>query len=177
MVVAAVVVLGGCSAVTVPEAAAPSEAPEPSAAATTPATDPASPAPDAIPADFTCESVLTPTALADIDSAGYLLRTEVPSGPDSIMSSMLDQGGVNCYWVSAGDDVVAWLGQAPMDEARWHAQRAELVAAGYTESDDPMTGTLRGPRSGDDYPTVVNSGGVTYYVGQPGFLSSVLSLQ
>ncbi|PXA70353.1 hypothetical protein [Cryobacterium arcticum] len=115
--------------------------------------------------------------MADIDAAGYLPINTVPAGPDSIMASMIDEGGFSCYWASVGGDVVAWLGQVGMDTAAWDAQQSELIAAGFTESDDPIPGTLQGVRSGDDYPTLVNDGGVTYYVSTPSFLTSVAALQ
>lgn len=161
----------GCAA---QEAASPAPA---SPTSPSPAT-PASVEPSSDPTTTaTCETVLTPAAMADIDAAGYLPIAAVPAGPDSIMASMIDQGGFSCYWASAGGDVVAWLGQVGMDSAAWSAQQSELLAAGFTESDDPFPGTLQGARSGDDYPTLVNDGGVTYYVSTPSFLSSVAALQ
>ena len=93
------------------------------------------------------------------------------------MDVILEQGGLSCYWVSSGDDVVAWLRQAAMDAERWTTLRSDLVTGGYTETDEPLPGTIQGARSGDAFPALINSNGVTYYVGYSDLLSSVLSLQ
>ena len=178
-VCAIVLILAGCAAHAEPVGAGPSSSAAAGGEAATPAASaaPSSTAPsgeDAVAT--TCENVLTPAAGADIDAAGYVLHTELPAGPDVIMASMIDQGGLSCYWASGGD-IVAWLGLVAMDDTAWSAQRAELVSDGYTASDDPITGTLQGAQSGDNYPTLVNSDGVTYYVSQPSLLSSVVALQ
>lgn len=121
--------------------------------------------------------MLTEPALADIVAAGWTLRTELPGGHSGLMASMVDQGGLSCYWTSAGGDVPLWYGQVAMDESTWSAQRAELTAAAYTESDDPVSGALLGERSGDDNPALVNREGVTVYVNQPSYFASVAALQ
>jgi hypothetical protein len=139
---------------------------------TTPTPTPTSPAVTA-----TCSDVLTAKARSDFESAGYVVRETLPGGPDSIMASMIESGGISCYWLSPGDDVVAWFGQVAMDEDGWATLRTQLMAKGFTESNKPIPGTIQGGRSGDAYPALVHSGGVTYYVGYAGLLSSVLSLQ
>ena len=178
-VLAGVLMLSGCAAGVQPEATAPSATPDKTPTSTPTVQPTAEPTADtASPAiDPTCETVLTEPAYADLAGYAYTLRTELPSGPDPIMASLLDQGGLSCYWVSPGGDVVAWFGQAATDPGEWSELRLGLLAEGYTESDDPVPGTLQGPRSGDDYPTVVNAAGVTYYVSESSFLASVAALQ
>lgn len=121
--------------------------------------------------------MLTESALADLKAAGWTLSTEVLGGHSGLMASMVDQGGLSCYWATVGGDVPLWYGQVAMDESTWSAQRAELTAAGYTESDDPISGALLGERWGDAYPALVNSEGVTFYVSQPSDFASVAALQ
>ncbi|ANP71870.1 hypothetical protein PA27867_0903 [Cryobacterium arcticum] len=121
--------------------------------------------------------MLSAPALGDIAAAGWTLQTDLPGGHSGLMASMVDLGGLSCYWTSDGGDVPLWYGQVAMDESTWSAKRAELTAAGYTESDEPVTATLLGERSGDDNPAVVNRDGVTFYVSQPSYLDSLAGLQ
>lgn len=179
-VLAGVLMLSGCAAGVQPEAA-PSATPD-KTLTSTPTVEPTSEPttdipPTASPAiDPTCETVLTEPAYAEM-AGYYTLKTELQSGPDPIMASLLDQGGLSCYWVSPGGDVVAWFAQAATEPGEWSEQRSGLLAEGYTESDEPVPGTLQGPRSGDAYPTVVNAADVTYYVSESSFLASVAALQ
>ncbi|QYF74100.1 hypothetical protein [Cryobacterium sp. PAMC25264] len=121
--------------------------------------------------------MLSAPALADITAAGWTLETDLPGGHSGLMASMVDQGGLSCYWTSDGGDVPLWYGQMAMDEGTWSATRAELTAAGYTESDEPVTATLLGERWGDDNPALANVDGVTFYVSQPSYLTSMVALQ
>jgi len=153
-----------------------STAPTGSSIAPTP-TDAAETLPGGGSADqVTCTNVLTPQTMADFDAGGYALQTSLPSGPDPTMASLLEMGGLSCYWSAPGDDVVAWLGQAAMDGQSWSTLRADRLANGFAETNDPIPGTIQGERLGDDYPALVNSDGVTYYVGYSGLLASVVSL-
>lgn len=180
-VVAGVLLLSGCAAGSQPGASGPSPSSHTSASPT-PTAQPAVP-PTADPATAdpalkqTCDTVLTSSALADIVATGWMLQTELPGGHSGLMASMVEQGGLSCYWATAGGDVPLWYGQVPMDETAWNTQRTALMATGFTETDDPIPGTLQGERWGDDTPALVNSDGVTYYVNQPGSLTSVAALQ
>ncbi|TFB97441.1 hypothetical protein E3O42_15950 [Cryobacterium adonitolivorans] len=180
-VLAGLFMLSGCAAGVQPTTTAPSTTPDKSASSTptvqptvTPTVEPSAAGPIVDP---TCETMLTAPALADIASAGWILHTDLPGGPSALMASMAEQGGLSCYWTSAGGDVPLWYGQIAMDESAWSAQRAQLTAAAYTESDDPISGTMLGARWGDDNPALVNREGVTYYVSQPSYLASVALLQ
>jgi hypothetical protein len=178
-VLAGLFMLTGCAAGAQPGAAAPTPATSASSTPTAqPTVTPTVEPPAVDPAvDQTCETMLTESALADLVAAGWTLSTEVSGGHSGLMASMVDQGGLSCYWATVGGDVPLWYGQVAMDESTWSAQRAELTAAGYTESNDPISGALLGERWGDAYPALVNSAGVTFYVSQPGDFASVAALQ
>lgn len=179
--------LSGCAAGAQPGATGAAPTPATSATPATPASSTPTAQPTVTPTvepptvdsavDQTCETMLTESALADIAAAGWTLSTELPSGHSGLMASMVDRGGLSCYWATVGGDVPLWYGQVAMDESTWSVQRAELAAAGYTESDDPISGALLGERWGDAYPALVNREGVTVYVSQPNDFASVAALQ
>jgi len=173
--------LSGCAAGVQSGATAPSTAPgtpaAPPATATPTVTPTSAPPTENLAVDQTCENMLSAPALADIAAAGWTLQTDLPGGHSGLMASMVDLGGLSCYWTSDGGDVPLWYGQVAMDESTWSAKRAELTAGGYTESDEPVTATLLGERSGDDNPALVNRDGVTFYVSQPSYLASMAGLQ
>ena len=124
-----------------------------------------------------CDTILTDDATADFEAARYRVVSSLPGGPDEIMAPLVEDGGISCYWATPGDDIVAWVGQAAMETAEWEALRTDLEANGYAQTDDPIVGTLQGERWGDAEPTLLNSNGLTHYVGYSALLANVSSLQ
>lgn len=201
-VLAGVLMLGGCAGGANADTAEPSAAPDTPVTPTPAASPKPTPKPTSTPAaalapsptaslvaeeepptaspaaDPTCETALAAPAIADIEAAGYTLHTELPSGPDPVMATLVDHDGLSCYWARNGGDVVAWYGQADMDAEAWSAQLAELTAEGFRESNDPILGSLEAPLASDTgTPVVFHVDGVTYYVSRAYLLPSVSALQ
>lgn len=123
-----------------------------------------------------CDDVLTPEENASLAEDG-LVEQDPPLPLDDVMARMLDEGALGCQWQGQGD-VIVWFAQQQLDEAGWQERRAELVASGYTESNDPFAGTLVAPSNAEEnyIPSVLYSGGMLYYVSYARFLTSVLAL-
>lgn len=95
------------------------------------------------------------------------------------MQAMVDEGGLSCHWVKPQTDIMLYFSQLDASDSEWPARKAELIDAGFTESSDPIEGTLTAP---DDYdgnmrPVVVHNNGTMYFVSSPGFLTMVSGLQ
>jgi hypothetical protein len=141
----------------------------------TPSTEPGptvEPAPSA-----TCDTVLTPGEYAALAEDSLVLRAETHAF-DDVMGRMLTEGALGCQWAGQGD-VMVWFAQQEMDDTAWQTRRAELLAGGYTESNDPFPGVLLAPaESGESYvPSVHYADGLLYFVSYSRFLNSVLALQ
>lgn len=170
-----VLTLTACSAAPTTTAApsptrAPSDSPSPPAATVEPTGTPA--------ADVTCENVLTADEYARLASDGLTASPETafPLGP--AMVDLIDDGALDCHWAADRSDIAVWFAQLTESEEAWAARKAELVAAGWTESDDPLPGTLtaRSDYDANYVPSMVHAGGVTYFVSYAPFLGSVAAL-
>ena len=155
---------------------------EPKSTTTAPsdtATPDAAPEEPAAPPEVTatCDAVLTDTEYASLEAGGLSL-TE-PFMLDSTFESMIAEGGLGCMWGPPEGDVRVWFAQLNIDAAGWDAKLADLTAAGYTETGDPLPGTIQAPTDNDnDYiPAIFYKDGVMYYASFAPILGSVLALQ
>ncbi|MBD8467998.1 hypothetical protein IFU30_17165 [Plantibacter sp. CFBP 8798] len=164
--------LAGCSAGTPGQTSSPS--------ATT-----AAPTPTATPSatsepmsDATCETVLTEEEYASLAEDGLVLNPDI-FVLDDTMQSIIDAGGLGCYWTRSGGDIRVWYAQGATTSAEWDAQQQSLISAGWTEIDTPVADTLQAPDVNDpDYlPVVTYRDGVIYYASYVELLPSVKALQ
>lgn len=166
----AVLALTGCSAGTA----------APSASTTTTAAAPTStPTPTSEPAaDATCTTVLTDEEYASLADDGLVLNPEIYVLDDT-MQSIIDGGGLACYWKRSGGDVRVWYAQGAKTSAEWDTQKQSLIGAGWTETDASVAGALQAPDVNDpDYlPVVTYRDGVVYYASVANLLPSVKALQ
>ncbi|WP_448811652.1 hypothetical protein [Agromyces bauzanensis] len=172
----AVLALAGCTA-------APVATPSPSASSATTPSPTATSEPDATPsadASATCDTVLTDAEYTRLAEDGLALRADGATfhlGP--VMTELADAGALTCHWVRPSSDVAVWYAELPVDEAGWAERRAQLEASGWTQSDDPIAGTLLAPADYDaNYqPSMVWDDGTLYFVSYGSFLGSVAALQ
>ena len=153
---------------TSPSGASPGTA-DPGAATTTATETP--------PSAPTCDSVLTEAEYASIASDGFTLQNLSPLG--DVMQSMVEAGGLGCFWARGEGDVRIWYAELAQTPAEWEARRGELLAAGYTDIGEPFAGIVQGPTDNDaDYiPAVTYRDGTLYFASYSGLLGSVLTLQ
>jgi hypothetical protein len=162
-------------------AATPTPAPSTPANSSAPANPSAPPVTEAPTAEpvptATCDTVLTPEEYAALAEDSLVLRDE-PQPFDDVMAGMLAEGALGCQWAGQGD-VMVWFAQQQMGDAAWQTRRAELLAGGYTESNDPFPGALLAPAdSGESYvPSVHYADGLLYFVSYARFLNSIQALQ
>ena len=150
--------------------AAPSDSPAPPAGTVEPTVVPVD--------DATCEDVLTQDEYARLASDGLTASPETtfPLGP--AMVDLIDDGALDCHWAADQSDVAVWFARLAESEEAWAARKAELLAAGWTEADQPLPGTLTAPTDYDaNYvPSMVHADGVTYFVSYVAFLGSIAAL-
>ncbi|GAA1059082.1 hypothetical protein [Agromyces bracchium] len=145
-----------------------------------PATSPAtlSPEPTTAPeAEPTCEDVLVQAEYDRLASSGLTARQDAfPLG--QAMIDLVDDGALHCIWAADQSDVALWVARLPESDEAWAARQSELLAAGWTEADEPFTGTLTAPPDYDaNYqPAMVHVDGVTYFVSTDDVLTSVADL-
>jgi hypothetical protein len=151
-------------------APAPSDSPAPSAATAEPTVAPVG--------DATCENVLIAEEYERLAADGLTAspETRFPLGP--AMVDLMGDGALDCNWAADQSDVAVWFARLTESEEAWAARRAELLAAGWTEADEPLPGTLTAPSDYDaNYiPSMVHADGVTYFVSYDRFLASVAAL-
>ena len=94
------------------------------------------------------------------------------------MAGLLEAGALGCTWTKPQSDIALWVARLPETEAAWDTRRVELLAAGWTEGEDPLSGTLTAPADYDaNYiPAMVHADGVTYFVSSGRFLTSIAEL-
>ncbi|MFE6965060.1 hypothetical protein ACFVAJ_08110 [Agromyces sp. NPDC057679] len=170
----ALLLLSGCAATPAEPTAnesSPSAEAEPSAEAT-----PA--APDA-GAEPSCDTVFTEEENAELAADGLTLNTESPFPLGQVMVDLTADGALDCQWSKDQSDVAVWFSRLAEDDAAWAARSTEIGAAGWTVSDDPITGTMLAPADYDaNYqPSIVHVDGVTYFVSYADLLDSVAELQ
>ena len=125
-----------------------------------------------------CEDVLTQDEYARLASDGLTASPETtfPLGP--AMVDLIADGALDCHWAADQSDVAVWFARLAESEEAWAARKAELLAAGWTEADQPLPGTLTAPTDYDaNYvPSMVHADGVTYFVSYDRFLASIAAL-
>lgn len=134
--------LTGCTATAAPE-------PEPTstvASDTTPAPTPTiEPSAEPTPAAATCDTVLTPDAMATLASDG-LVEHEAGQTHYPFADELIAAGALACKWGKPSSDIVLLVVQLDdVDPAAWSEP---LAAAGYVQTDDPVEGTYTGPVDG-----------------------------
>ena len=157
--VALTIALAGCSA-----------APSDTTATSTPSATTTQETPRPTPSDTaapvsaeTCDTAMTDEGRATLTEDALELREF--QAFDDVMQSIVDDGGLGCYWVRPGSDIQIWFARVDQSPDQWEALRAELLAAGYTQTDDPFPGTIRAADLHGDYtPSLYFSDGVLYYV-------------
>jgi hypothetical protein len=162
--------LAGCSAGTPTQTSAPSATTAAPTATPSATSEPMS--------DASCETVLTDEEYASLAEDGLVLNPDI-FVLDDTMQSIIDGGGLACYWTRSGGDVRVWYAQGASTSAEWDARKQSLVEAGWTESDTPVAGVLQAPEVNDpDFlPVVTYRDGVVYYASYADFLPSVKALQ
>lgn len=170
----ALLLLSGCTATT----AAPTTAGASPSAESTPVAE-ATPAPTGDAAEPGCDAVFTEAENADLATDNLTLDAESPFPLGEVMVDLIDDGALDCQWSKPQSDVAVWFAQLAEDDAAWAARAAELAAAGWTVSDDPIAGTMLAPADYDaNYqPSIVHVDGVTYFVSYATLLDSVAALQ
>ncbi|MFB8386819.1 hypothetical protein ACFC3F_06725 [Microbacterium sp. NPDC055910] len=128
--------LAGCSAGTAPAA---STTPSPTATATPTPTPTPTPSPE--PLALTCDTIITPEAVADFAAFGWTGQ-ERPNGPWTVGSEPFEDG-LACQWMldhSVATDNFSWFGWAPMDAAQAAAVTSSLTDSGEFLSDETPDG-------------------------------------
>jgi hypothetical protein len=168
----ALLALAGCSAGTPAQTSSPSA----TTAAPTPTSTPSATSEPV--SDASCETVLTDEEYASLAEDGLVLNPDI-FVLDDTMQSIIDAGGLGCYWTRSGGDIRVWYAQGATTSAKWDTQKQSLIGAGWTEIDTPVAGTLRAPDVNDpDYlPVVTYRDGVIYYASYVELLPSVKALQ
>jgi hypothetical protein len=162
--------LAGCSAGT------PTQTSSPSATTAAPTATPS--ATSEPMSDASCETVLTDEEYASLAEDGLVLDPDI-FVLDDTMQSIIDAGGLGCYWTRSGGDIRVWYAQGAKTSAEWDTQKQSLISAGWTETDASVAGALQAPDVNDpDYlPVVTYRDGVVYYASVANLLSSVKALQ
>lgn len=162
--------LAGCSAGT------PAQTSSPSATTAAPTATPSATSEPV--SDATCETVLTDEEYSSLAEDGLVLDPDI-FVLDDTMQSIIDAGGLGCYWARSGGDIRVWYAQGATTSAEWDAQQQSLISAGWTEIDTPVADTLQAPDVNDpDYlPVVTYRDGVIYYASYVELLPSVKALQ
>jgi hypothetical protein len=187
-------VLSGCTAAESPSAqpassSAESSTPTPTTAPSTqsPSAEPtatpvseeiAAPAPEETQTEATCLTVLTDAEYASFEEDGLALTPDI-FVLDDTMQSLIDAGGLPCYWTRSGGDVRVWYAQADRTVDEWEAQKQGLLNEGWTTLDGPVEGTVQAPTDNDDdyIPAMAYRDGTAYYVSYADLLGSVKALQ
>lgn len=164
--------LAGCSAGTPGQTSSPSA----TTAAPTPTGTPSATSEPV--SDATCETVLTDEEYASLAEDGLVLNPDI-FVLDDTMQSIIDAGGLGCYWARSGGDIRVWYAQGSTTSAEWDTQKQSLIGAGRTETDASVAGTLQAPDVNDpDYlPVVTYRDGIVYYASVANLLPSVKALQ
>ncbi|KQM13525.1 hypothetical protein ASF83_17465 [Plantibacter sp. Leaf171] len=162
--------LAGCSAGTPTQTSAPSATTAAPTATPSATSEPMS--------DATCETVLTDEEYASLAEDGLVLDPDI-FVLDDTMQSIIDAGGLGCYWARSGGDIRVWYAQGAKTSAEWDTQKQSLIGAGWTETDASVAGALQAPDVNDpDYlPVVTYRDGVVYYASVANLLPSVKALQ
>jgi hypothetical protein len=162
--------LAGCSAGT------PTQTSSPSATTAAPTATPSATSEPI--SDASCETVLTDEEYASLAEDGLVLNPEIYVLDDT-MQSIIDAGGLGCYWARSGGDIRVWYAQGAKTSAEWDTQKQSLIDAGWTETDASVAGALQAPDVNDpDYlPVVTYRDGVVYYASVANLLPSVKALQ
>ncbi|GAA2033118.1 hypothetical protein GCM10009819_16490 [Agromyces tropicus] len=143
-----------------------SPAPEPEATPTASAAAPA--------ADATCDDLLTDAGAAALDEDGLALQSD-PSALGAAMEDLLAHGAMGCRWAKPDSDIAVWVARLPEADDAWSSRHDALVAAGWSETGDPIAGTLIAPADYDaNYrPSIVHADGATTFASSAAFLVSL----
>jgi len=162
--------LAGCSAGT------PAQTSSPSATTAAPTATPSATSEPV--SDATCETVLTDEEYSSLAEDGLVLDPDI-FVLDDTMQSIIDAGGLGCYWARSGGDIRVWYAQGAKTSAQWDTQKQSLIGAGWTEIDTSVAGALQAPDVNDpDYlPVVTYRDGIVYYASVANLLPSVKALQ
>lgn len=171
----ALLLLSGCAA-TPAEPAANGASPSAEAEPSTEASPEATAEPGAEPS---CDTVFTEAEYAELEADGLTLNTESPFPLGPVMVDLTADGSLDCQWSKEQSDIAVWFSRLAEDDAAWAARSAEIGAAGWSVSDDPIAGTMLAPADYDaNYqPSIVHVDGVTYFVSYAELLDSVAELQ
>ena len=129
------------------------------------------------PSAPTCDSVLTDAEYASIASDGFTLQNLSPLG--DVMQSMVEAGGLGCFWARGEGDVGIWYAEVALTPLEWETQREELLGSGYTDIDDPFPGVVQGPTDNDNeyIPAITYRNGTMHFASYSELLGSVVALQ
>lgn len=136
--------LTACSSETAP----PESTPVPVVTATPRPTPTATSAPAAVvdPADYTCETILLPTILADYQAKeidGFTLQDDFIDRTRNFGGNIInfvDFGGIICQWGYPAGETIDY-GFSPITPEQQDAQLAQLTGGGFVEEPDDR-GTL-----------------------------------
>lgn len=122
--------------------------------------------------------MLSDEEYASLEEDGLMLNPEIYVLDDT-MQSLIDAGGLACYWTRSGGDVRVWFAQAMRTSEEWEAQKQGLLDTGWTVIEGPGEATIQARTdTGSDYvPVLSYREGTAYYASYPGFLGSVTALQ
>lgn len=145
--IAAVLLLAGCT--TAPEAEPGSTRTQAATAAPAPTTTPTEtaapePAPEPEPEPVTCDTILTPEALAALAEQGLEPQdANVDSYP--LAQQFAAAGGVACSWARPQTDIRLTAVQLAVLESEQDVWARVLEENGYAPTDDPVPGAWTGP--------------------------------
>lgn len=169
VIAAIALVLVGCSS-----APAPSATPTSSITPTTTST----PEVTETPVAATCETILTDVGYADLEADGLVLNPDI-FVLDDTMQSLIDDGGLACYWTRGGGDIRVWFAQSAQTETEWAAKEQTLISQGWTVTDTPIDGVIQAPNENDDdyTPAMVYRDGTAYYASYSDFFPTLKAFQ
>ncbi|MRG59092.1 hypothetical protein GE115_04300 [Agromyces sp. CFH 90414] len=170
------VALAACTAS--PGTSSSSASPKPSSAteasaSQSPTADPsATPAPVAEP---TCDTVLTEAEYADLAAEGLTYRPEPTFALGPVMEELVAVGALSCHWAKPNSDIGFWVVRLPEADSDWESRKQTLLVAGWTETDDPVPGTIVAPADYDaNYiPAMIHANEATIFVSGAQFVTSL----
>jgi hypothetical protein len=94
-------------------------------------------APSPSPIALSCDTIVTPEALASLTSNGQTANPEFADkmrDEGSDLVHFLDYGGVACQWGTEGTDATSVLAYAQVTEVQAKVERSYLVSQGWTQA-------------------------------------------
>jgi hypothetical protein len=97
----------------------------------------------------------------------------------TLLTELASACAFTCHWLRPSSDVQAWYAELRVDKANWADRRAALEASGWTQSDDPLPGTMLAPADYDSdfHSSILWTDGTLRFASYARLLGSVAALR